>query len=126
MTNYEKYKNLVISCVLQDSICELAYKAYEGAPCDRRTCVECCKFTAEWLSREDIEIDWEKVPIDTPVLIKSEHGILFRHFAEYCHGMVGVYASGLSSWTSDGQTELWEPEYVDIGRPEELIKYAKQ
>ena len=52
MTNYEKYKDLVISCVLHDSICGLAYEAYEHQSCDGRTCGECCEFVAEWLNRE--------------------------------------------------------------------------
>lgn len=67
MTNYEKYKDLVISCVLQDSICDLAYKAYGYKSCEKRTCRECCEFTAEWLNRESTEIDWAKVPADTQI-----------------------------------------------------------
>lgn len=48
MTNYEKYKNLVISCVVQESICDLAHVAYVGSKsCDRRTCTECFKFVKD-------------------------------------------------------------------------------
>ena len=126
MTNYEKYKELVISCILQDSVCDLAHAAYGYKPCDERACAECCKFTAEWLNRECAEIDWSKVSVDTPVLIKVEKGIMHRHFAKYYRGYVVVYANGQTSWSNDGETEAWEPECVKFGRDEDAIKYAKQ
>lgn len=126
MTNYEKYKELVISCVLNDSICGLAYEAYEHKPCDRRTCGECSEFTAEWLKREYLEIEWAKVPDNTPVIIKDEKGNMFRHFAKYYRGRVYVYANGTTSWTNNGATEAWEPECVKLGRVEDNKKYAKQ
>lgn len=126
MTNYEKYKDLVISCILQDSVCDLAYEAHEDKSCDGRTCAECCAFTAEWLNREYNEIDWGKVEVDTPVIIKVKYGIMFRHFAKYYHGHVYVYANGQTSWTNDEETQPWEPECVKFGRAEDAIKYAKQ
>ena len=129
MTNYEKYKDLVISCILQDSVCELAYEAHEDTLCDGRTCAECCKFTVEWLKREYSGIDWSKVPVDTPVIIKDKKGTMitmFRHFAKYYHGHVFVYANGQTSWTNDGETEAWEPEFVKLGSYEGSEKYAKQ
>lgn len=81
MTNYEKYKDLVISCILKDSICDLAHTVYGDAQCDNRTCEECSKFTAEWLNRESVEIDWSKVEADTPVIIKKGNAVVNRHFA---------------------------------------------
>lgn len=135
MTNYEKYKDLVISCIARDSICNLANVAYEHNSCDGRTCVECGVFVAQWLNRKYNEIDWTKVPVDTPVIIKKdekgimfrrEKGIMFRHFAKYYRGHVFVYANGQTSWTNNGETQAWEPEYVKFGRDEDSKKYAKQ
>ena len=130
MTNYEKYKDLVIRCIAQDSICDLAYKAYGdnlcNNSCDRRTCMECCEFVAEWINREYPEIDWSEVEPDTPVLIKTEDGLVFRHFAKYWHGHVFVYANGQTSWTNGGETETWDPDYVEFRRVEDFKKYAKQ
>ena len=125
MTNYEKYRNLVISCILQDSVCDLAYEAHGDKSCDGRTCAECCKFTAEWLNREYAEIDWAKVEVDTPVIIKDKKGIMFRHFAKYYRGYVFVFASGQTSWTNAGETQPWEPELVKFGRDADFKKYAK-
>ena len=126
MTNYDKYKELVIRCVLNDCICDLAHTAYGDAQCDNRSCGECSKFTAEWLNREYAEINWTKVAVDTPVIITAKDGIMFRHFARYYRGHVYVYANGKTSWTNNGETEAWEPEYVKFGRDEDFKKYAKQ
>lgn len=126
MTNYEKYKNLVIDCVLKYSPCELVDKAYGLGSCNERTCTECRKIIEEWLNKEYIGIDWSKVKVDTPVTIKDEKGIMFRHFAKYYREHVYVYANGKTSWTNDGETEAWEPECVKLGRDEDNKKYARQ
>ena len=125
MTNYEKYKDLVISCVLKNSVCGLAYKAWGNKNCITRTCKECGEFTAKWLNSECVEIDWDKVPVDTPVIIKAKDGLMFRHFAKYWHGHVLVYAKGQTSWTNDGETQPWEPEDIELARNEDAVKYAK-
>ena len=122
MKNYEKYKDLVIECVRNDSICTIANEAFKSTECGSRTCKYCTAFTAQWLCREYIEIDWEKVPADTPVLIEDEEGTMFRHFAKYYRGYVFVYASGQTSWTNDGETQPWEPERVKFGRNEDYTK----
>lgn len=130
MKNYEKYKDLVISCIAKDSICDLAHAAYEDtscAPlCAQRSCEECWEFTAEWINRECVEIDWSKVEADTPVIIKKGNNVVNRHFARYYNGMVEVYAGGQTSWSTDGGVMSWEPEDVKLGRDEDAIKYAKQ
>lgn len=127
MTNYEKYKELVISCVLNENICELAYEAYGDKSCAGRACTECRKFIEEWLNREYIKIDWSKVEVDTPVFIEDEdeEGTICRHFSGYRHGHVFVYANGQTSWTNDGVTQAWEPGCVKFGKNEDAIKYAK-
>lgn len=125
MTIYEKYKELVIECIEKDNICKLAHTAYGDTQCGNRLCDECHKFTAEWLNRECIEIDWAKVPVDTPVIIKAKDGVMFRHFAKYWQGHVLVYANGRTSWTNDGETHPWEPEDIELARNEDAVKYAK-
>lgn len=126
MTNYEKYMELVIKCVEEDSICPLAKEAYGIANCNDRACDECSNFTAEWLRRECIEIDWSKVEADTPVIIKKGNNVVNRHFARYYQGLVEVYAAGQTSWSTDGGVIAWEPELVMLGRDEDNKKYAKQ
>lgn len=124
MTNYEKYKNLVIRTI-KEGVCILAKEAYKIDDCADITCEECYNIITEWLNRKVDEIDWAKVPVDTPVIIKAKDGIMFRHFAKYYREHVFVYANGQTSWTNDGETEAWEPEYVKLGRDEDNKKYAK-
>ena len=126
MKNYEKYKDLVISCIAKDSICDLAHEAYGYHPCERRACEECWEFTAEWINRECVEIDWAKVEVDTAVLIKKGNNVVNRHFARYYNGMVEVYAGGQTSWSTDGGVMSWEPELVMLAATEDIKKYAKQ
>ena len=142
MKNYEKYKDLVISCIAKDSICDLAREAYGHNSCERRACGDCCEFTAEWLNREYVEIDWAKVEVDTPVLIKKGNNVVNRlfaryykghfaryykgHFARYYKGMVEVYAGGQTSWSTDGGVLPWGPELVMLANTEDIKKYAKQ
>lgn len=126
MKNYEKYKDLVIECVGQNTICRLANVAYGITNCDERTCKVCAIFTAEWLRCEYVDIEWSKVEVDTPVIIKTKDGLMFRHFAEYYNGHVFVYPSGQTSWTNDGEIQPWDPEYVEIAKNTDCVKYAKQ
>lgn len=126
MKNYEKYKDLVISCIAKYSICDLAREAYGDDSCERRACGECCEFTAEWLNREYVGIDWAKVEVDTPVLIKKGNNVVNRHFARYYKGMVEVYAGGQTSWSTDGGVLPWKPELVMLANTEDIKKYAKQ
>lgn len=65
------------------------------------------------------------MPVGTPVAIKDEKGIMFRHFAKYYCGHVYVYANGKSLWTNDGEMEAWEPDCVELGGGEDVRKYAK-
>ena len=126
MKNYEKYKELVISCLEKEQICALAKEALGENTCYERACEECCGFTVEWLNKESIEIDWSKVEVDTPVLIKKGNNVVNRHFAKYYNGMVEVYAGGQTSWSTDGGVMSWEPELVMPANTEDIKKYAKQ
>ncbi|MDU5269289.1 MAG: hypothetical protein E6165_06660, partial [Varibaculum cambriense] len=42
-------------------------------------------------------VEWEKVPVDTPILIKGTFEILKRYFAKYENGYVYFYSDGRTS-----------------------------
>lgn len=46
-------------------------------------------------------VDWEKVPIDTRIVVKTKVMKLKRYFAEYRPGKVRYYSAGLTSWSSN-------------------------
>lgn len=69
------------------------------------------KETAEMLKEafqhaecSDLEIDWHKVPIDTPILVKTTSSLneqwQNRHFAGFQNNKVYAWSDGGTSWTS--------------------------
>ena len=61
------------------------------------------------------KIDWNKVEVDTKVLVRDRpyNEWLKRHFAKYEDGKVYVFNDGRTSWSSRGithweETKLWE------------------
>jgi hypothetical protein len=76
-------------------------------------CNDACK---EWCESEYVEpqIDWSKVPVDTPILVKNIENSewLHRHFAKFEDGIVYAWDNGRTSWS------LLSDEVIDW-------KYAK-
>ena len=59
--------------------------------------------------KEEHEIDWYKVAVDTPILVKNSKNDYWheRHFAKYVNGRVYAWNDGKTSWTEDGMI-AWE------------------
>ena len=51
--------------------------------------------------KEEAEIDWSKVAVDTPILVRDCDNEFWckRHFAKYEDGKVYAWSSGGTSWT---------------------------
>lgn len=124
MKNYEKYKDFVIDCI-KDDVCNLAEKAYGDDECSDRSCSECREFVAEWLYEDyKSQIDWSKVPVDTPVICTDHRGKKFnRHFSGYENGSIAVFSYGATSWSSDGFDSVWKIDEVELAREEDVEKY---
>lgn len=45
-------------------------------------------------------VEWERVPVDTPIIVKTPYGKYKRYFAEYSKGKVWYYNSGATSWSN--------------------------
>ena len=61
------------------------------------------------------KIDWNKVEVDTKVLVRDRpyNEWLKRHFAKYENGKVYVFNDGRTSWNNEGithweETKLWK------------------
>ena len=50
--------------------------------------------------KEETEIDWSRVAVDTPILVKdrADETWLKRHFAKYENGIVYAWDYGSTSW----------------------------
>ena len=62
-------------------------------------------------------VEWEKVPVDTPIVIKDKFKALKRYFAGYKNNMVCYFVDGTTSWSNEygeaGIEEI-EPNKVDL------------
>ena len=60
--------------------------------------------------KEEPEIDWSKVAVDTPILVRDHENETWykRHFAKYEDGKVYTWHNGSTSWSSKGDTIDWK------------------
>ena len=118
MTNYEKYKEIIDLTFEHRENIALNKDTKEVVSCWKLTCDNClfsgcrnapypCDLNRiRWLVSEykEPEIDWSKVPIDTPVLVSGD-GVNWerRYFVRKpAEAMFGVYSNGATSWSADG------------------------
>lgn len=113
MTNFEHYKDKICEILLETGL-PPAIKNGKPCVCKNLTdyCGDCdfqnnyCETSLkEWLNAEYIEppIDWIKVDIDTPILVKDYKGNMWfkRYFAGFFNGKVWAWTSGKTSFSVD-------------------------
>lgn len=119
MNNYEYYKEK-IDALWEDNrkiAITINKDTDKIGDCDKTDCSYClfsvrhsggdsCKINREkWLVSEykEPEIDWSKIPVDTPVLVSNDDtNWVRRHFAKVTSlGIIWVYSGGGTSWTAD-------------------------
>lgn len=131
MLNIEKYKDKLIELEVID-VGNLAIEKGKPRICKTTACRDCkfynnntdsCeKLAVEWLfsEYEEPEVDWSKVKVDTPILVKdTEEGEWRkRHFARFKNGKVYAWHDGLTSWSAIGECEHgWK--YAKLAESEE-------
>lgn len=105
MKNYEKYADEIREykgdCFCIDFVKPNILKSDH---CES-DCTKCRMLQAIWLLEdyEEPEVDWSKVEVDTPILVKDFEGEewLKRHFAAYDDetGVIYTWTNGNTSWT---------------------------
>lgn len=123
MKNYEKYKDKVNNCdgeyFCHDFVKPIILKVDE---CDGR-CPRCRLIQAIWLMEEyeEPEVDWSKVAVDTPILVKdSEKGEWNkRYFARYENGTIYAWKDGCTSWTAYDNSDVTDWEHAMLAEQEE-------
>ena len=120
MTNYEHYRDEIEKIVRLGY--EIAVDKNDNKPCacDNLSCDfciastdTCFKIISKWADAEYIEseVDWAKVKVDTPVLVKeySNGNWVRRYFAKYQNGCVYTFGNGTTSWSSNNEgTISWK------------------
>ena len=129
MKNYEKYadeiKRYSDSQVLCDEIKIPFILEPIGKSCARDIdCDTCQTLTTLWLLEEyeepkepeEPEIDWSKVKVDTPVLVRDSENTewLKKYFAKYEDGIVYVWNLGRTSWSAPNNKSVSAWQYAKL------------
>ena len=124
MKNYEKYadeireykgvnfcKDFVKPNILKSEVCG-------GLACGACYMLQMIWLLEEYEEPEEPKIDWSKVPVDTPVLVRGCEDEEWKkmHFAECILNTVYVWEGGKTSWTTDN-TYPWE--YAKLAESED-------
>ena len=85
--------------------------------------IKCEKAAEEWLFSEykEPEIDWSKVKVDTPILVKDTEKEEWakRYFAKFADGKVYAWMGGTTSWTVRSKYDVNSWKYVKLAESEE-------
>ena len=133
MLNIEYYKDkLVELCVID--IDRLALIQGQPHICNTSMLCDECLFNnnnidfcsgeaLNWLFSEykEPEIDWSKVKVDTPILVKSfkEAEWERRYFSKFKNGEVYAWKYGTTSWTASGEYNVIPWKYAKLAESEE-------
>ena len=108
--------------------------------CNRLDCVnclfyrsdDCVKEKSEWLDQPvldwDKDIDWEKVPVDTPVIVWNTGEEYRRYFCEIKRAgscIFRTFAIGKTSWSAE-EADRTDWEHCKLYRQEDIVKYRKK
>lgn len=132
MTNYEKYVDKIRE-YKGSNFCEdfmIPHNIVTSKDkCDTKSCVACMGKLVAWLSKEyeETDVDWNKVAVDTPVLVRScECEKWFkRHFAKYEDGKVCTWDSGFTSWTVSSHGDMNDWKYAKLAEDCEEYIYEE-
>lgn len=121
MKNYEKYADEIRE-YKGENFCKdfIIPNVLKSDNCGNMSCDACRMLQMIWLFEEhkEPEIDWSKVEVDTPILVRDYEGQEWarRYFAKYENETVYAWDSGRTSWSGDGVTE-WK--YAKLAESEE-------
>ena len=92
--------------------------------------IPCEQAVKEWANSEykEREIDWNKVPVDTPILITYSCYTLKRHFAKYYNKTIYFYPDGTTSWSfnqDSSQLISWDEKNVQIEKGIDCSEWYK-
>lgn len=135
-TNYEHYKDEIIKTLIQEGSCGFIkeYILKPGECNNDLSCSECDAKVEKWFNapyeEPKVEIDWEKVPENTPVYVSDYNECptdtsLCRHFSTYfknSYAPFEVWAEGKTSFTT---AEVNSYRYCSLARKEDIEKYKK-
>lgn len=139
MTNYESIDPKDIRTVFQKYFA-IDKDANEIKNCRDVICAnclfymsdDCMKAKNEWLDQPvfdpEKDIDWAKVPVDTPVIVWNTGEEYRRYFCEIKRAgscIFRTFAIGKTSWSAE-EADRADWEHCKLYRPEDIEKYRKK
>ena len=138
MKNREKFKKEIMDIACAGGSVAFDKKANKVTECNDTHCSNCA-FSSSILScRDEIkkwseseykepEVDWSKVPVDTPVLVRDSTPYTWkrRYFAYYKDGIVHTYSYGATSWSVNKNSVNPGWNYAKLANEEDISKYAR-
>ena len=83
----------------------------------------CSDAALNWLfsEYEEPEVDWSKVKVDTPILVKDCERSEWakRYFAKFVDGKVYAWKNGATSWSADGEWDVTSWNYAKLAERSE-------
>ena len=139
MLNREKFAKEIMDIALEHATVAVTKDGSSICRCDEIMCHQCmfCRSDfryggafRKWLDSEhvELEIDWSKVPVDTPVLVRNdENGPFEKRYlnrAKLYSNLFVTYPNGTTSWSNEWRLEKWK--FCELAREEDKQKYAKR
>ena len=128
MLNIEKYRDELIKMGIIDTkkiairYGKLSLCWFGCCGCDNLSKEDCGKQAEDWLfsEYEEPEIDWSKVKVDTPILVREseQNPWLKRYFAKFKNGKVYAWDSGKTSWSIEDKTGMLCWKYAKLAESE--------
>lgn len=129
MKNYEKYADKIKEYE-GDSFCSdfvmpyiLESVSLKSVSCGNVACDACSMLQMLWLLEEyeEPEVDWSKVDVDTPILVKNSDNDEWykRYFARYENGTIYAWINGRTSWASIDDDDVYAWKYAKLAEQEE-------
>ena len=138
MKNRDKFAKEIMDIACAGGSVAFDKKANKVTACDDTHCSNCAFSSSSLSCRDEIkkwseseykepEVDWSKVPVDTPVLVKDNTSYTWikRYFAYYKNGIVHTYGGGTTSWSVDKNATNPGWKYAKLANEEDIRKYAR-
>lgn len=135
MLNKEKFAKEIVEIATNGNAHDVAVVDGKPCVCGYTRCKDCdfnmntcSKELNEWANSEykELVIDWDRVPVDTPVLVWDRDGSnkLKRHYAGLKNGFFVTFDNGETSWSFSGEISSWFN--CELARKEDIQKYRKR
>lgn len=125
MKNYERYMDEIKNFDINKSFCDEFVLPYilNISDCSKVHCGACRLRQTAWLLEEyeEPEVDWSKVEVDTPILVKDMEYENWRkrYFAEYKDEVVYAWVNGKTSWSAVDDKDVTTWNYAKLAESEE-------